>query len=139
MTQEEQGKPLLDWIGSFSADNVVMNIPEGKAKSNGANHIFIPNGVEFYKGKRVMHREEYASIEHAASVATLANFGNLGEIEVPADESDCVKCRTEIVRRLGEAQTRFSEFAASRTASENLRDEIAALLLHWFVHGKSSS
>ncbi len=135
LSADEQGPPLLEWLASRSESTQTVDIPDGRAKAKGASDMFAPADVTFVQGKTV-HHETYAGPEQAALVALLANVEIRGEVEVPSDENACRNWRKDIEARLATARGRFEELAASRTGKDTLREQIVALMSHWYIHGR---
>jgi hypothetical protein len=137
LPEGEQGPAVADWIKSAYPKAEAVEIPEGKPTALGASDMFDPNGVVF-KGNKEAHHVRYASPEQAALVAALAEVGIRGHIEVPKSAVDCGRCLKELRIRIKSAEERFAELAASRTGTQSLQEKTATLLMHWFVHGRSS-
>ncbi|MBN1396142.1 MAG: N-6 DNA methylase [Pirellulales bacterium] len=132
---DEQGPPLMEWLAARGDSTQVVNISEGRAKAKGAKDMFAPADVVFTQGKTA-HHETYAGPEQAALVALLANNEIRGDVDLPDDEIACRGWRKEIETRLAAARAGFEELAASRTGKDTLRGQIAALMMHWFIHGR---
>lgn len=133
----EKGPVLAEWIKSSCGDIETVDIPEGKPEALGAGDMFNPSGVVF-KGDRDSHQATYASPEQAALVAELAEVGMRGRVDVPKSSSDCDRCLKQLQARLASAQERFAEVAALRTGAQSLQEKTAALLMQWYVQGRSS-
>jgi hypothetical protein len=97
--------------------------------------MFDARVVSFGKDRKI--RLECASRAHAELVARLANLGISGVTSLPSDEGGAERLLAALENRLTEARTRFEELASSRTGVEKLSDDVADLLMHWFVHGRS--
>jgi len=138
LEDKEKGPPLEVWLGSLEGKRQLVPIPDGKAKALGANHLYNPHGVDFIQGKTV-HHEDYAGVEQASLVAMLANLEIRGDVEVPADEDTCRRWRRAIESRLATARRRFESRVASRTGSEELREDAVDLLMQWFIHGREET
>lgn len=134
--EDERGPVLTEWIKSSFTRTEAVNIPEGKPQVLGALDMFDPSGVIF-KGNKETHRMTYANPEQAALVATLAEAGIRGNVRIPKSSAESSQCRSEVVIRLRAAEERFSALAAMRTGTQSLQEKTAAVLLHWFVHGRS--
>ncbi len=137
LPEGDQGPAVADWIKSAYPKAEAAEIPEGKPTALGASDMFDPNGVVF-KGNKEAHHVRYASPEQAALVAALAEVGIRGQIEVPKSAVDCGRCLKELRIRIKSAEEHFAELAASRTGTQSLQEKTTTLLLHWFVHGRSS-
>ncbi|MGD1087078.1 MAG: hypothetical protein ABSA47_20265, partial [Verrucomicrobiota bacterium] len=137
LSQGEQGLGVAEWIKSAYHEREPVKIPEGKPEALGAGDMFDPSGVVF-KGNKETHHITYASSEQAALVAALAGAGIRGAIEVPKSAPACALCLEELQNRIKRAQERFTDFAASRTGTQALREKTSALLMHWYIHGRSS-
>jgi hypothetical protein len=131
----DQGPPLADWLKTLKGRRQAVNIPDGKAKALGKGHMFSPAVVDFAKGKKVRH-ETYANPEQAALAAMLANLKIHGQIELPTDEAACAEWRKAVENRISEARSRFEDLAVYRSDMERVREEIVAVLLRWFIHGR---
>ena len=137
LSESEQGPAVAEWIESAYPKSEAVKIPEGKPEALGAGDMFDPNGVVF-KGNKETHHVSYANSEQAALVAALAETGIRGRIEVPKSAADCVRCLEELRIRIKRAEEHFTGLAASRTGTQSLQEKTAALLMHWYIHGRSS-
>ena len=72
----------------------------------------------------------------AALVALLAKLDIRGQVRLPVDEGVCRGWCKRIAERLNLVSTRFQELAAERAGTDRVREDIVALLLHWFIHGR---
>ena len=99
--------------------------------------MFDPNGVVF-KGNKETNHVGYANSEQAALVAALAEIGIRGAVQVPESAADCGRCLEELKVRLKRAEDHFTELAASRTGTQSLQEKTAALLMHWYIHGRNT-
>ncbi len=133
----EQGPPVAEWVRSFSRETDMVEIPEGRPEALGVSDMFNPTCVLF-KGHKESRQVSYASAEQAALVAELAKMDVRGRVEVPRSASDCAGCLEQLLARLREAEERFTPLAASRTGTQSLQEKTATLLMHWYVHGRSS-
>jgi len=138
LSDDERGKALIEWIRLSYRNVQTVEIPEGVPHALGASDMFHPAAVVF-KGDKDSHQIDYASPAQAALVAQLAKLGVRGRIELPKSESDCIKCLNEIHARASKAHDRFAVLAASRTGTQLLQEKTVMLLMHWFVHGRSSA
>jgi hypothetical protein len=136
LPEGEQGPAVTEWIKSACPKTEAVEIPEGKPTALGSSDMFDPNGVVF-KGNKEAHHVRYASPEQAALVAALAEVGIRGHIEIPKSATDCVQCLKELRSRIKSAEEHFAGLAASRTGTQSLQEKTSALLLHWFIHGRS--
>ncbi|HUJ72946.1 MAG TPA: hypothetical protein VLZ30_11935, partial [Verrucomicrobiae bacterium] len=136
LADDERGPALPEWIKSAFRNTVPVEIPEGTPHAHGASDMFHPNAVAFRAGKDV-RQADYASPEQAALVAEIARLGIHGQVAVPKASPDCTKCLIQLETRLSKAQMRFADFAASRTGTQSLQEKTVALLLHWYVHGRT--
>ena len=137
-SEGEKGPALAEWIRSSCPKSQTVHVPEGKPEALGAGDMFDPNGVVF-KGNQEANHVGYAHAAQAALVAALAEAGIRGAVEVPESPADCVRCLEELQSRLKRAEDRFTELAGSRTGTQSLQEKTAALLMHWFIHGRNSS
>jgi hypothetical protein len=137
LPEGEQGPAVAEWIKSGYPKTEAVEIPEGKPMALGSSDMFDPNGVVF-KGNKEAHHVRYASPEQAALVAALAEVGIRGQVEVPKSGADCVHCLNDLRIRIKSAEDHFAGLAASRTGTQSLQEKTSALLLHWYVHGKSA-
>ncbi len=136
LSESEQGPAFAEWIKSAYPKREMVSIPEGKPEVLGASDMFDPNGVVF-KGNKEMHHLTYANSNQAALVATLAEYGIRGNIEVPKSAIDCEQGLEELRSRMKRATEHFTELAVSRTGTQSLQEKTATLLLHWFIHGRN--
>ena len=137
LTDEERGPAISEWIKSIFHSTEPVEIPEGTPHAYGASDMFHPNAVAFKAGKDACQLD-YASPEQAALVAQLARLGIHGQVSVPRTSGDCTNCLVQLKSRLAKAQVFFSELAGSRTGTQSLQEKTIALLLHWYMHGKTT-
>jgi hypothetical protein len=137
LSESERGPAVAEWIRSSYPKSQAVHIPEGKPEALGAGDMFDPNGVVF-KGNKEANYVGYANSAQAALVAALAEAGIRGAVEVPESPADCVRCLEELQARLKRAEDYFAGLAGSRTGAQSLQEKTAALLLHWFIHGRRS-
>lgn len=136
LPEAEKGASVPEWIKSTFRNTGVVEIPEGKPEALGASDMFNPTTVIF-RGDKDTHQISYASPEQAELVSKVARMGVRGLIAVPKSPSDCHECLKQLDARLSIAQERFAEMAALRTGTHLLQEKTSALLMHWYVHGKS--
>jgi hypothetical protein len=96
-----------------------------------------PTAVFFQSGKE-SHQVNYANLEQAELVAELANREIRGQVEVPKAAPCCRHLLEQLRARLSSAEDRFSHLAGSRTGTQSLQENTAALLLNWYIHGKKA-
>jgi hypothetical protein len=137
LSESEKGPAVTEWIATAYPKNKPVNIPEGKPQALGAGDMFNPNGVVF-RGNKETNHVGYANSEQAALVAALAEIGIRGTVQVPEAAADCGRCLEELKVRLKRAEGHFTELAASRTGTQSLQEKTAALLMHWYIHGRNS-
>ena len=136
LSDHEKGPVLAEWIRCAFAKREGVNIPEGKPEAIGAGDMFSPNGVVF-KGNKEANHVGYANSEQAALVAALAEAGIRGAVEIPESPVDCVRCLEELQGRLKRAEENFTQLAGSRTGTQSLQEKTAALLMQWYIHGRT--
>jgi hypothetical protein len=136
LSDEERGVNVPEWVASVFPRVAPVEIPEGTAQALGASDMFHPNAVIFKSGKDTQQLE-YASPEQAALVAEIGRLGIQGEIRMPETADDCRKCLALLRERLTKARQLFAGLAASRTGTQSLQEQTAALLLHWHTQGKA--
>lgn len=128
--------PLTEVVlKSLNVPKQTVEIPEGKARALGADHMFSPTGVDFVQGQTVLH-ETYNNTEQALLVEKLANLNIHGLIDLPKDNDYCRRCRLDIEFRLSQARARFEALAASRTGTPAMQEATTNLLVQWFIHGR---
>jgi hypothetical protein len=137
LSGDEKGPAVAEWIRSSCPKSQAVHIPEGKPEALGAGDMFDPNGVVF-KGNKEANHVGYAHSAQAALVAALAEAGVRGAVEVPESPVDCSRCLEELQSRLKRAENRFTALAGSRTGTQSLQEKTAALLMHWFIHGRNT-
>jgi hypothetical protein len=137
LSDSEKGPAAAEWIQSAFPKCQAVHIPEGKPQPLGAGDMFDPNGVVF-KGAQEANHVGYANAEQAALAAALAEFEIRGAVAVPESSVDCGRCLEELRHRISRAEERFTDLAASRTGAQSLQEKTAALLLHWYIHGRES-
>ena len=136
LPDSEKGPPVPEWIKTTWTDNETVHVPEGKPEALGAGDFFNPTAVTF-KSSKENHQINYSSPEQAALVADLARLGVRGETAVPKSAATCSECLKQMHDRMSTAQEKFAEVAAQRTGTESLQEKTTALLLHWYVLGKT--
>lgn len=137
LSEAQKGPPVTEWMESAFHGTEIVEIPEGKPHALGASDMFDPSTVIF-RGDKDTHRNSYASPEQAELVSGLARMGVRGRIAVPRAPSDCCVCLKQLDARVSTAQERFAEMAALRTGTASLQEKTVALLMLWYVQGKSS-
>lgn len=128
--------PVVEWLRSAFGDAEVVEIPEGKACALGADDMFSPNTVIF-RSKSETRQISYASPEQAEVVSELSRIGIRGLVSLPRRPIDCRACLRELAERVSAAQLHFTEMAASRTGTSALQEKTTALLMTWYLLGKT--
>jgi hypothetical protein len=129
---------IEDWLNTLTGPVEECEIPDGKAKAHGADHLFDPAAVVFASGK---DRKEvnYRNVEQAELASMLANLEIRGKIKLPCDPKNCVYGIEKLQERLYSAHKAFEDIAGSRTGTARLQEQTTALLMQWFIHGRPES
>jgi hypothetical protein len=138
LAESDKTPPIEEWLNTLSGSVEACDIPDGKAKAHGANHLFDPNAVVFANGK---DRKEvtYRNVEQAALVAILANLEIRGKVKLPQDYKNCAHWIEQIEKRLRSAHSTFENIATSRTGTARLQEQTTDMLMQWFIHGRPES
>jgi len=83
-----------------------------------------------------IHDVVYANVEQAALAAMLAQLGIRGKIRLPSLPKSCREALHDLKKAIAAAEEKAAELAANRTATPNLQERTAQLLLQWFLHGR---
>ena len=132
----EKLPPLTEWLKTLPGNLETCHIPDGKAQALGADHMFDPTAVVF-KTNQDHQQINYSTVEQAALIVKLADLDIRGKVNIPRDAPDCNLWLQQINDRITHAQTRFNSLSASRTGNTRLQEQVANLLLQWFIHGRS--
>lgn len=125
--------PLHEWIGQRSGLDSNVVILEGRPAMLSSKPLLEPRRVYFDRAHSTFI--DYLSREQAQLALRLAHLGISGKLKLPADPKACIDLLAQIDKRLEQALAIFEELAKSRTSDDRIREQIAGLLLWWFVHG----
>ncbi len=137
LSEAEKGPSIIEWLKMNFEPTETVLIPDGKPEAVGFNDMFNPAGVIF-KNIKESHEYNYRYPKQAELVIELAQAEVRGEINIPQSEKGCRDCLKQIRSRLVDAKERFFDLASTRTGTQTLQEKTAALLLHWYTHGKGS-
>ena len=132
LSPELQGS-IPDWLAANVAHGKLIEVPEGEVRLPEAGNFFEAATVYFGKKPAISHVCE--SRAEAELLAAVASTGVHGSVVLPSSETECESLLSALNRRLEEGQARIEQLAAERAGTEKLREQIAALLLHWFTVG----
>jgi hypothetical protein len=138
LSEAEKSPPIEAWLKTLPDAVDICDIPDGKAKAHGADHLFDPTAVVFASGK---DRKEvaYHNVEQAELVAILANLEIRGKVKLPHDPKNCAHWIEQLQKRLHSAHSTFENIAASRTGTARLQEQTTDMLMQWFIHGRPES
>ncbi len=132
----ERGAGLEEWLkGLAGGTGEAVEIPDGKAKANGADHLFDPSSVIFVHGN-ARTEVSYRNVEQAALAAMLAELEIRGQVRLPKEGDVCKQWVAKLQERLSDARARFQSWAGSRTGTAKLEEQTVDLLMQWFIHGR---
>jgi len=131
----ERGPGLEEWLKGLAGTREAVEIPDGKAKANGADHLFDPSAVVFVHGN-TRTEVSYRNVEQAALATMLAELEMRGQVQLPKETDVCKEWLGQLQERLSEARSRFQSLAGSRTGTAKLEEQTADLLMQWFIHGR---
>ncbi|MBM4029405.1 MAG: hypothetical protein FJ280_29015 [Planctomycetes bacterium] len=132
----EDATPLGEWVGQYRDSNVLVDIPEERPAVLSPSPMFDPDTVYF--GKSPKTHVDCPSHAQAELIVRLANLGVSGKVKLPADTAPCFKLLDRVNVRMEKALARFRELAESRTGDERVRQQLAEVLLRWFVQGREA-
>jgi methylase of polypeptide subunit release factors len=132
---DDERLSILEWIESNFAQDWQVTIPEGNAKLPDAEDMLDAATVFFSnpKGARAT-RLNCPTRAHAELVHQLGKLGIRGDISLP---SPAEKLTADLSQRLSTIDRRVDELARSRSTDESRIEDLAALLRHWMILGKS--
>ncbi|MGH7913504.1 MAG: hypothetical protein ACREPW_02485 [Candidatus Binataceae bacterium] len=129
---------LAEWLSEGPEPRETFAIPDNdQAYLMPASDMYDRNVVFFGKGRGAT-RIACASREQAELLARLVILGLHGSVSLPMGERNCRDLLGRLEVRLAQARGEFDALAESRGGNEKTRDEVADLLLHWFVHGRKT-
>jgi hypothetical protein len=100
--------------------------------------MFGANTVFFRAAKGAAVQLALPSRAHAELAHLLATRGIRGEVALPATERDATSLLDRMRDRLAGQSERAGRLARGQTGDVRLADDVAGLLMQWFVHGKPS-
>ena len=131
----EDAAPLGDWLGQQPESDALVILPDERPASLSRDVMFSPSTVYFGKGGKT--HIDCQSRGQAELVTRLANLGVVGQLRLPRELSPCLKVLDRLDRRVEITKARFQELAESRTGDERIQDQLAELLMRWFVVGRA--
>ena len=131
----ERGPDLEEWLKGLGGTREAVEIPDGQAKANGADHLFDPSAVIFVHGN-TRTEVSYRNVQQANLAALLADLEIRGQVELPEEADVCKEWLGKLEDRLAEARARFESLVGSRTGTPRLQEQTADLVMQWFIHGR---
>jgi hypothetical protein len=130
---QELRKSIPEWLAAKVAHGRLVEAPEGEVRLPEAGNFFEATTVYFGKKPAISHVCESRS--EAELLAAIASTGVHGSLILPSSEAECGNLLLALKKRLDEGNARIEELAAERAGTEKLREQIVALLSHWFTVG----
>jgi hypothetical protein len=135
--ETEWQKPLSCWLNEQVLDGRVVDLPEGDVRLPDAGNFF--DATTLYFGKKPVTPYVCTSRAEAELLFAVSKRGLKSAIPVPDTEAECRRLARLFKERVELAQRKFEQLAEERGGTDKLREQIADLLLRWFVHGKPES
>lgn len=130
--------PLWEWLKEQPGPKTTLTIPMiSPAMLEDENHMFDRETVYFGRDRKAHLVCDCRP--QAELVALLANLGIHGDISLPTDEHRLSQLLSVVQSRLKENRQRFEDIASSRTSNEKFQRDMVNLMMHWSIHGRSSS
>ena len=131
---DEWQKPLSVWLDERTHKAKTVNLPDGDVRLPAAGDFF--DATTVYFGKKPPKSHVCASRAEAELITAIANEGLRGPVALPATEAESRRLDHALRARLSDARAKFEELARERAGTEKLREQVAELLSHWFIHGR---
>lgn len=132
--EPEWQKPLAEWISEQTKLGKRVRIPEGEVRLPEATNFFEASTVYF--GKKPAVSLVCDSRAEAELISAIARAGLHGELGIPTSESACMKLAHQLENRMNEGFAKLDDLAQQYAGTHKVRDQVAAILKHWFVCGK---
>lgn len=100
-----------------------------------ASDLYDRSIVYFGRGRQAV-RISCGSRAQAELLAKLVALGLRGSLRLPTSEQACHASTERLEARLNGVRTVFGALAESRSGNDTTRNEVANLLMHWFIHGR---
>ena len=126
--------PLAEWVSKSTDGTHSWLIHDGPAVVS--DSMFDPKGTVYFGKDREQH-SEFTNAAQAELAAHLSNAGVCGTVTLPDDPANCLKLVAASEKRLTRAREHLSLVAAKRTGSEELANQVATILMRWYVTGRS--
>ena len=135
LASSDKSPPIVEWLTTLPGKVEPCEIPDGKAKAHGPDHLFDPCAVVFSSGT-VRKEVTYHSVEQAELVSVLADMEIRGKIQLPQEPSVCKDWLAQLRTKLSAARSTFGSIADSRTGTARLQEQTVDLLMQWFIYGR---
>ncbi len=124
------GNSLKRWSGG----TWVVDLPDGEARIPDENDMFDPHTVYF--GSKPAVPIECSSRAQAELMYAVAQTGLRGPVHLPDGEADCQRVMGLLIERLAAWRKWIDEKVELMAADANIKEQVAAILWGWFIHGK---
>ena len=135
LPSSDKSQTIIEWLTTLPGKVESCEIPDGKAKAHGPDHLFDPCAVVFSSGT-VRREISYQSVEKAMLATMLADLEIRGTINLPQEPSICKDWLVELQAKLSNARNSFESMVMSRTGTIKLQEQTTDLLMQWFIHGR---
>jgi hypothetical protein len=134
---EDERLSLPEWIERNFAHDWLAAIPKGHPKLPDAEDM-LDAATVFFSGTKGVRatRLNCPTRAHPEVVYQLGKLGIRGDISLP---NSAEKLAGDLSRRLSSIDRRVDELARSRSTDESRIEDLAALLRHWMIHGRSKN
>jgi hypothetical protein len=131
--QPDLRKSIPDWLAGTVTHGKLVEIPEGQVRLPEAGNFFEATTVYFGQKPAINHVCDSRS--EAELLAAIAAIGVHAPVVLPDSEAESEHVLNALNQRLEEGKTKIEQLAAERAGTDKLREQVVALLWHWFTQG----